>query len=119
MLKSRSLLLCLPFALLSLWLLGGTLKLSSALGILVLFGVIKKNSILQIDHMKQLQSSGMPRDEAIMRGNRDRLRPILMTTLALAGGRLPLALRAAPGAEKRRAIARGGSKRWCVTRLLN
>jgi HAE1 family hydrophobic/amphiphilic exporter-1 len=113
--------LTIPFALLSLVLLGEALNIYSTLGLFMLLGVVKKNGILQVDYTNTLRARGLPRDRAILEANRVRLRPILMTTMMLVLGMIPIALGQGPGAGSRSSIAKvivGGQVLSLVITLL-
>jgi HAE1 family hydrophobic/amphiphilic exporter-1 len=97
--------LSVPFALLSLWVTHRALSLWSALGMFLLLGIVKKNGILQVDYTNRLRASGTPVHEAIMEANRVRLRPILMTTLSIIAGLVPVAIGLGAGGEQRASIA--------------
>jgi hydrophobe/amphiphile efflux-1 (HAE1) family protein len=94
-----------PFALFTVWATGRTLNLWSALGMLLLLGIVKKNSILQVDYANVLRRQGMPLRQAIVDSCRTRLRPILMTTTAIIAGLIPTSLGIGIGGTGRAAIA--------------
>ena len=100
-----SLPLSIPFALLTLYLTHRTLNLWSALGMLLLLGIVKKNGILQVDYMNRLVAEGIPLRQAILQANHVRLRPILMTTTSIVAGLMPTALGFGAGGTQRAAIA--------------
>ena len=100
-----SLPLSIPFALLTLFLTHRTLNLWSALGVLLLLGIVHKNGILQVDYANKLRERGVALREAVVRANHVRLRPILMTTLSIVAGLVPTAIGIGAGSSQRSAIA--------------
>ena len=100
-----SLPLSLPAGLLALMAFGMTINIYSAIGMLMLFGIVKKNSILQVDYTNTLREEGMERHEALVSASHVRLRPILMTTISIIAGMLPIAFGRGAGAGSRASMA--------------
>jgi hydrophobic/amphiphilic exporter-1 (mainly G- bacteria), HAE1 family len=116
-----SLPLAMPFGLISLLATGFTMNIYSAIGILMLFGVVKKNAILQVDYTNVLRERGLPRYDAVIKADHARLRPILMTTVSIIAGMLPIALGKGDGSASRAAMATvvvGGQTLCLVLTLL-
>jgi len=99
----------LPFslsgALLALWLFDLSINIYSLIGVILLMGIVKKNSILLVDFTNQRRLEGMSKDEALLDACPKRLRPILMTSVSTVAGALPAALAAGPGGELRQPMA--------------
>lgn len=88
-----------------LFLTGSELRLVSLIGIMMLMGLVTKNAILLIDFEKKRMEEGLPSKEALVEAGRTRLRPILMTSVAMIFGMLPIALGFDPGSEARAPMA--------------
>lgn len=97
--------LSLPAGLLSLMLFGMTINVYSAIGLMMLFGIVKKNSILQVDYTNTLRAEGLGHREALIQANHVRLRPILMTTISIVAGMLPIAFGRGAGSGSRASMA--------------
>jgi HAE1 family hydrophobic/amphiphilic exporter-1 len=105
-----SIMLSLPLSVIGmagmLSLTGDTANIMSLIGLILLMGLVTKNAILLIDFTKVLRARGLSREEALATAGRTRLRPIMMTTLAMIFGMLPLAFALGAGAEMRAPMAR-------------
>jgi len=97
--------LSLPAGLLALMAFGMTINVYSAIGLMMLFGIVKKNSILQVDYTNTLRETGLNRYDAIVQASHVRLRPILMTTIAIVAGMLPIAFGRGAGSGSRASMA--------------
>lgn len=102
-------LLSMPFSFIgafgALLVTGNTLNIFSFIGLILLMGLVKKNAILLVDYTNTLRQRGMERKEAILHAGPVRLRPILMTTVAMVFGMMPIALGIGEGAETRAPMA--------------
>jgi hydrophobic/amphiphilic exporter-1 (mainly G- bacteria), HAE1 family len=98
--------LTLPFALVSLLMLQTPLDVYAMIGLFMLFGIVKKNGILQVDYTNVLRGKGLERNAAILQANAVRLRPILMTTIMLVAAMVPIATGQGPGASARASMAK-------------
>jgi len=85
---------------------GDSLNIMSMIGLIMLMGLVTKNAILLVDFTNQARAAGTPRDQALIKAGSTRLRPIVMTTLAMIFGMLPLAFAIGAGAEMRAPMAR-------------
>ena len=105
-----AILLSLPLSLigvvLALIITGSTLNIMSLIGVILLMGIVAKNAILLIDFAKWAHEGGMPMREALIQAGRIRLRPIIMTTVALIAGMIPVALGYGEGADFRAPLGR-------------
>jgi HAE1 family hydrophobic/amphiphilic exporter-1 len=92
-------------ALFALALSGESLTIYSMIGMIMLIGLVAKNAILLVDFTNKLRAEGKPLGEALIASGKERLRPILMTTLAMIIGMLPIALASGAGAESKNGLA--------------
>lgn len=97
--------LALSGGVLALWLRGLPLSISAAIGFIALFGIAVLNGVVLVSHIRNLETEGLPTNEAVTQGAMDRLRPVLMTALVASLGFLPMALATSMGAEVQRPLA--------------